>query len=43
MLETLAVADWQQCLEQRFTIQLAPDARLELRLVAVTPLGAESG
>lgn len=43
MLETLAVADWQQCLEQRFTIQLAPDARLDLRLVAVTPLGAESG
>lgn len=43
MLENLTVADWQQCLEQNFTIQLTPEARLDLRLTSVTPLGAESG
>ncbi len=43
MLDTLTLNHWRECLGQDFQVHFGPEAKLDLRLVTVTPLGAESG
>lgn len=43
MLDTLIVAHWRECLGQEFRVCLGQETVIDLKLTAVTPLGAESG
>ena len=43
MLDTLTVSDWSECLGQIFQTHSKPEEQLDLQLISVTPLGAESG